>query len=96
LETHVHAVRFTPAAAADLERLPVYVRRRVVNEIRRQLVTDPLTFSRRKKVIVGVSQLVRQLRVGDYRVFYDVVVDEPVVLVWGIRRKGRRTTGEIL
>ena len=92
----MYSVRFTPAAVSDLDRLPVFARRRVLGEVRRQLVTDPVTFTRRKKIIVGETDLVRQLRVGDYRVFYDVLVDEAVVLVWGVRRKERRTTGEIL
>jgi mRNA-degrading endonuclease RelE of RelBE toxin-antitoxin system len=92
----VYSIRFTPAAVADLARLRAFTRIRVLAEIRGQLSTDPLIPSRRRKVIVGEADAVRQLRVGDYRVFYDVVVDEPVVLVWGIRRKGRRTTGEIL
>ena len=96
METHVYSVRLTASAVEDLERLPAHARRRVVGEIRRQLTTDPVTLTRRKKVIVGETDLIRQLRVGDYRVFYDVVDDEPVVLVWGVRRKGRRTTGEII
>jgi mRNA-degrading endonuclease RelE of RelBE toxin-antitoxin system len=90
------AVRFTPAAVVDLAQLPVFVRRRVLAQIRRQLVSDPVTLTHRKKIIVGEAGSVRQLRVGDYRVFYDVLVDEAAVLVWGIRRKGRRTTGEVL
>ena len=42
------------------------------------------------------SQPVWQLRVGDFRVFYDA--DETTRVVWirAIRRKGRKTTKEIL
>jgi hypothetical protein len=35
-----------------------------------------------------------ELRVGEYRVFYDVDSDRSVVIVQAIRREGRRTTGD--
>jgi mRNA-degrading endonuclease RelE of RelBE toxin-antitoxin system len=92
----VYEVRFALAAVADLERLAAFARRQVLGQVRRQLTEDPLTVTRRKKIIVGEQGSVRQLRVGDYRVFYDVLMDEAAVLVWGVRSKGRRTTGEIL
>jgi mRNA-degrading endonuclease RelE of RelBE toxin-antitoxin system len=92
----MYAVRFTSAAVTDLTRLRVFMRRRVLGQIRRQLVADPVTLTRRKKIISGEAGTVRQLRVGDYRVYYDVLHDEAAVLVWGVRHKGRRTTGEIL
>jgi mRNA-degrading endonuclease RelE of RelBE toxin-antitoxin system len=37
-----------------------------------------------------------QLRVGDFRVFYDVDEDREQVIIRAIRRKGRRSTKEIL
>jgi mRNA-degrading endonuclease RelE of RelBE toxin-antitoxin system len=37
-----------------------------------------------------------QLRVGDFRVFYDVDVEQKAVIVRAVRRKGTRTTEEIL
>jgi hypothetical protein len=37
-----------------------------------------------------------QLRVGDFRVFYDVDEAQQTVIVRAIRRKGSKTTEEIL
>jgi len=42
------------------------------------------------------NDTVWELRVGEYRVFYDVDSDRSVVIVQAVRRKGRRTTGETL
>lgn len=41
-------------------------------------------------------RLVWQLRVGDFRVFYDVDEARREVVVRAIRRKGRKTTKEVL
>lgn len=40
------------------------------------------------KTIHGVSDSFHRLRVGDYRVLYDVLDDEKVVLVLGIVHRG--------
>lgn len=37
-----------------------------------------------------------QLRVGEYRVLYDVLDDEDLVVVRAVRRKGKKTKEEIL
>ncbi len=61
-----------------------------------------MTPSRYRKELVGLVppwdqvRPVWELRVGDYRVFYDVDAADRTVLVRAIRHKGRRTTGEIL
>lgn len=58
--------------------------------------------SRRKKELAGVAPPwehvvpVWGLRVGEYRVFYDVDEEAQLVRVRAVRRKGRRTTEEIL
>jgi len=57
--------------------------------------------SRNRKELAGVippwdqSRPVWELRVGDYRVFYDVDVERAVVIVQAVCRKGRKTTKEI-
>lgn len=71
-----------------------------MDEVDRSLSTSPLTPGRRKKLLDGLLppwkslRPVWQLRVGEFRVFYDV--DESQVIVRAVRRKGTRTTGEIL
>ncbi len=60
---------------------------------------DPTT---RKKMLTGIQppwnalRPVWQLRVGDFRVFYDVDTRSRRVVVRAVRRKGRKTTEEIL
>ncbi|MBI4607189.1 MAG: hypothetical protein HY721_34935 [Planctomycetes bacterium] len=63
---------------------------------------EPTFPTRRKKVLQGVTPPweqvgpVWQLRVGDYRVFYDVIEDELIVWIRALRWKGPRTTEEVL
>ena len=90
-------------AEAELDELRSYDRNRVLDEIEEQWTHSPTKVSRRKKVLQALEppwdQLgpVWQLRVGDYRVFYDVVEREKLVIVRAVRRKAaRRTTEEIL
>lgn len=96
------SIRFEEATAVELEALRKHDARRLLDEIDEQLLAEPLSPTRRKKVLKGLTppwdQLrpVWQLRVGDFRVFYDVDETAREVIVRAIRRKGRRTTEEIL
>lgn len=73
-----------------------------MDEVDVQLGRAPVTAGRRKKLLEGVDppwdavRPVWQLRVGDFRVFYDVDVARRQVVVRAIRRKGSKTTEEIL
>jgi len=95
-------IRFAKGAVTDLEELPVSRRATVVDEIERHLSTAPAVPSRSRKELVGLVppwdqvRPVWQLRVGVYRVFYDVDPDGSVVIILAVRLKGRKTTGEIL
>jgi mRNA-degrading endonuclease RelE of RelBE toxin-antitoxin system len=95
-------IRFAEGALGDLEAVPRFQRGRLLDAIERQLSETPRSPSRNRKELAGVippwdqSRPVWELRVGDYRVFYDVDVERAVVIVQAIRRKGRKTTQEIL
>lgn len=102
MATKAYTIRLTDMAHGHLDALNVYDRRRIVDEIKEQLVHEPAVPSRRRKVIdlpvpwdeqVGP---VWQLRVGDFRVFYDVFDDAHKVIVRAIRHKGTLTTEEVL
>jgi hypothetical protein len=60
-----------------------------------------MTPSRRRKLLEGLVppwdsvRPVWQLRVADFRVFYDVDEAQRQVIVRAIRRKGKKTTKEI-
>jgi mRNA-degrading endonuclease RelE of RelBE toxin-antitoxin system len=87
----------------ELDALRALERVRLLKEVDEQLSREPLAESRRKKVLHGLvppwDQVgpVRQLRVGDFRVFYDVDEPNTTVIVRAVRRKQRhKTTEEIL
>ena len=76
--------------------------RRILKEVEAQLTKEPTRPTRRKKLLEGLVRPwvsvrpVWQLRVGDFRVFYDVDEEGQEVIVRAIRRKGTKTTKEIL
>lgn len=96
-------VRFARDVEKDLKKLPVYHRRRVLDAVRVQLVGEPTTPTKDRKVLVNLvppwaaEPPIWELRIGEYRVFYDVSEDERVVYVRAVRRKSAgRTTEDIL
>ena len=93
----MYEVKYQPAAAAELNALRVFDRVGVLDAIEKNLKLAPMAVTGKKKLLeLGDGEFIRQLRVGDYRVFYDVDEEESLVIVRHVRRKGTRTTGEIL
>ena len=95
-------IRFAEGAVADLDAVPAFRRSAILDAIERQLATTPMVKSRSRKELVGLVppwdqvRPVWELRVGDYRVFYDVDEGGSFVIVQAVRRKGRKRTEEIL
>ena len=90
-------------AEVELEDLRAYDRIRLLDEIEEQLTYEPTKITRRKKILEALEppwdQLgpIWQLRVGDYRVFYDVFERKKLIIVRAVRRKlSHRTTDETL
>lgn len=96
------AILYDEAAEQDLRAFRVYEARRILDEIDAQLTKEPSSRSRRRKLLDGLVppwdsvRPVWQLRVGDFRVFYDVEEERHEVVVRAIRRKGAKTTKEVL
>jgi mRNA-degrading endonuclease RelE of RelBE toxin-antitoxin system len=96
------SIRFARGAVGDLRDLSAHVRARILEAIQRGLRQQPLGRSRNRKELTRLAppwehvQSVWELRVGDFRVFYDVETESRQVIVRAIRRKGRSTTEEIL
>ncbi len=66
-------------------------------EIHKQLIGEPTAPTRRKKEIVRqTGERIWQLRVGEYRIYYDVDERRREVLVRRVLYKGRRRTEDIL
>jgi mRNA-degrading endonuclease RelE of RelBE toxin-antitoxin system len=75
--------------------------RDVAKDLRK--ISQPLSLSRNRKILINlvppwdVAPPVWELRVGQYRVFYDVDEGKKVVYVRAVREKPRgKTTEEIL
>jgi mRNA-degrading endonuclease RelE of RelBE toxin-antitoxin system len=96
------AIRFARGALDDLRRLRAHDRASVVDEIERCLVAQPQEPSRNRKELMALVPPwehvppVWELRVDDYRVFYDVDAGARRVVIRTVRRKGRSTTREIV
>ena len=90
-------VVYHPEAARELRALRAHDRTRVLDAIEKHLFKAPLMLGRSKKLLdLEEGGFVQQLRVGDFRVFYDVYETERRVIIRHVRRKGRKTTGEVL
>ncbi len=82
-----HEIRLAPEAADDLRRLKANVRAAVRDAMEAHLRHEPTKVSRsRIKRLRGLEHPRYRLRVGDVRLFYDVVQD--VVQVLAIVSKG--------
>jgi mRNA interferase RelE/StbE len=79
----VYAVTFSRSAARELERLPDKAVQRLVRAIR-ALQEDPRPRGHRK--LVGEERIYR-IRVGDYRVVYEVDDDQQTVLITRVRHR---------
>jgi mRNA-degrading endonuclease RelE of RelBE toxin-antitoxin system len=83
-----------------LDAIRPFDRNRILDEMTTQLTHEPTGATARRKQLVGVIpsfehvQPVWQLRVGEFRVIYDVDEANATVIVRAVLRKGRRTTRE--
>jgi len=98
----VYLIRFADGAVTDLDGVRAFDRSRILDEIEAQLADRPDVETASRKMLVGFVPAfehvppVWQLRVGEYRVFYDVDAEASEVVVRAVKRKGRRRTGEVL
>ena|SRR5438128_5910250 len=80
-------------AVEELAQLRAFERRRILAEIRGQLTDQPAVATRRRKCLLDLTRSfehelpVWELRVGEFRVFYDVQEDGQRVHVRAVRRK---------
>lgn len=89
----VYDIQFAKGAEDDLKKLAAFHRNMILDAIERSLGNDPNRISRNCKLLVGLvppwtgEPPVWELRVGEYRVFYDVAREDRVVYIRAIRRK---------
>jgi mRNA-degrading endonuclease RelE of RelBE toxin-antitoxin system len=98
----MYDLRFAKGAIMDLERIKRHKRGEIVDAIEDSLQAQPLTPTRNRKELISLvppwdqARPVWELRLNEYRVFYDVDTEARTVLIRAIRHKGRKTTEEIL
>ena len=86
-----------PDAVVELERLGAFHRKTILAAVRASLTRDPMTERRsRVKKMKGDFWPPFRLRVGDFRVYYDVDEARSEVLVLHVWQKGRSVTPERL
>jgi mRNA-degrading endonuclease RelE of RelBE toxin-antitoxin system len=93
-------IKLLGSAAKELRSFRVYDQRRISDGIENHLRHQPTMESRNCKCMRGFSPIfdhvppVWELRVGDFRVFYDVDEDAQVVYVRAVRLKEHGKTTE--
>jgi mRNA-degrading endonuclease RelE of RelBE toxin-antitoxin system len=99
----VFEVHLSEGVEKDLRAIKAHDREQVLDAIERQLSQQANVETRNRKILVNLIPPfenvppVWELRVGDYRVFYDVDQEEEVVYVRAVRHKPpHKTMEEIL
>ncbi len=97
------SVDYASGVVQDLAQLRAFERARILDHIEEQLTQQPAQETRNRKLLPGLKPPwdqelpVWELRVGEYRVFYDVDDTGRLVTVRAIRRRPpHATTEEIL
>jgi len=96
----VFEIRFAEGVEEDLRSIRIYYRNQILDAIWEQLLYEPDTKTKNRKLLENLIppwQTVApiwELRVGEYRVFYDVSLTESVVYVRAVRRKPRGSKTE--
>jgi mRNA-degrading endonuclease RelE of RelBE toxin-antitoxin system len=97
---YVFEIRFAQGVEEDLRSIRMYYRNQILDAIEEQLAHQPDTRTRNRKLLENLIppwQTVApiwELRVGEYRVFYDLSSSESVVYVRAVRRKPRGSKTE--
>lgn len=99
----MYGIRFARDVKRDLKGLPASHRTRLLDAIETQLLYEPARPTRNRKLLVNLvppwtaEPPIWELRVGNYRIFYDVAEEEAMVYVRAIRPKpAGKTTEDIL
>lgn len=99
----MYTIEYTEEVADHLKTVRAFDRQRVLDRIDRELSNAPTQPTRNKKILVGLKPLwehdepIWELRVGQYRVFYDTDEIAKHVVIRAVRKKKpHQTTEEIL
>lgn len=93
-------IRFAEGVEEDLRKIRIFYRNQILDAIEEQLTHEPNTRTKNRKLLENLIPPwqsvapIWELRVGEYRVFYDVSPTESVIYVRAVRRKPRGTKTE--
>jgi mRNA-degrading endonuclease RelE of RelBE toxin-antitoxin system len=99
-----YTIEIAATARNELVQLPSHIKPAVADAIDQQLVHTPLVETRNRKPLKDETRAsfefappLWELRIGEYRIFYDVDVRNGIVTVRSVRRKPPgRTTAEVI
>jgi mRNA-degrading endonuclease RelE of RelBE toxin-antitoxin system len=99
----VYRIEYAEGVAGDLAKLRAYDRKSILDRLEKQLKDEPTKKTRNRKPLPGLIppweylEPVWELRIGEYRVFYDVDERASLVMIRAIRHKPpHKTIEEIL
>jgi mRNA-degrading endonuclease RelE of RelBE toxin-antitoxin system len=96
----VYTILYVESIGDDLADLRAFDRQKILDEVEEQLSQQPTQETKRKKVVRGLkppwehAEPIWQLRIGEFRVFYDVDEAASQVTVRAIRHKPPHETTE--
>ncbi|MBI3824056.1 MAG: type II toxin-antitoxin system RelE/ParE family toxin [Planctomycetes bacterium] len=86
-----YTVELSPAAECHLDDLSAHDRKIVLTEIDKQLTHQPTTPTRNRKLLRANPLAAWELRVGQYRVLYNVIKDQVIVAIVAVAvKKGNK------
>ena len=96
----IYSIEVTDLAIEELSNIRAFERRPILEAIRQQLTYEPTAITRNRKLLESLIPNfesvppIWELRVGEYRIFYDVDKAEKIVYIRAIRRKTPEKTTE--
>ena len=95
-----YSLEIRDIAYDELQAIKPYYRRQIIDSIDEQLLHQPSIETRNRKPLKGLQpdfehdEPVWELRIGQYRVYYDVNEDSKTVVVRAVREKPPHVTTE--
>jgi mRNA-degrading endonuclease RelE of RelBE toxin-antitoxin system len=86
-----YTIEYTNSALADIAYFKKYERVVIIQAIEQQLTDEPLREVRNRKPMEANSLARWEVRAGIYRIFYDVEIQEMVVVVKAVGWKQHNT-----
>ena len=93
-------IRFAEGVEEDLRKIRSFYRNQILDAIEEQLTHEPNMRTKNRKLLDNLVSLwqtvapIWELRIGEYRVFYDFSAAESIVYVRAVRRKPPGTKTE--